>query len=203
VDPYGRILGFLDRSRYFFFQVAPQLYSRGCVDPVPDPLLLRKSGSTGNRTRASGSVAKNSWLLDHRGGQLYNIQCKIANNVSLPKDTREDHSITSLYMFSVAILKFGPSLIRSSFPISLNSWSLTVLRLTFQLLNLLGKSTRCQLDRRLDGSQSRSGCYENEVVFTLAGKWIPSSRSSGPYHSHYTDWAVPALVIWIFLLSFN
>jgi CBS-domain-containing membrane protein len=28
-DSYGRILGFLDRSRYFFFQVAPQLYSRG------------------------------------------------------------------------------------------------------------------------------------------------------------------------------
>jgi hypothetical protein len=25
-DPYGRILGFLDRSRYVFFQVAPQLY---------------------------------------------------------------------------------------------------------------------------------------------------------------------------------
>jgi hypothetical protein len=33
-DPYGRILGFLYRSRYFFFQVAPELYSRGCVDPV-------------------------------------------------------------------------------------------------------------------------------------------------------------------------
>jgi hypothetical protein len=32
-DPYGRIFGFLDQSRYFFFQVAPQLYSRG-VDPV-------------------------------------------------------------------------------------------------------------------------------------------------------------------------
>jgi hypothetical protein len=28
-DPYGRIIGFPDRSRYFFFQVAPQLYSRG------------------------------------------------------------------------------------------------------------------------------------------------------------------------------
>jgi hypothetical protein len=25
-DPYGRMLGFLDRSRYFFFQVAPQFY---------------------------------------------------------------------------------------------------------------------------------------------------------------------------------
>jgi hypothetical protein len=24
-DPYNRILGFLDRSRYFFYQVAPQL----------------------------------------------------------------------------------------------------------------------------------------------------------------------------------
>jgi hypothetical protein len=43
--PYGRILGFLDRSHW--------------VDPVPDPLLFF-SGSAGNRTRASGSVAKNS-----------------------------------------------------------------------------------------------------------------------------------------------
>jgi hypothetical protein len=25
-DPYGRILDFLDQSRYFFFQVAPQFY---------------------------------------------------------------------------------------------------------------------------------------------------------------------------------
>jgi hypothetical protein len=49
-DPYGRILGFLDRIHYFFFQVASQLYSRGWVDPVPDPLLLGKSGSVGNGT---------------------------------------------------------------------------------------------------------------------------------------------------------
>jgi hypothetical protein len=33
---------FLDQSHYFFFQVTPQLYSRGWVDPIPDP-LLRKS----------------------------------------------------------------------------------------------------------------------------------------------------------------
>jgi hypothetical protein len=55
-DPYGRNLGFLDRDRYYFFQASPQLYSRGWEDPVPDPLLLRKSGSAGNRTRTSGSV---------------------------------------------------------------------------------------------------------------------------------------------------
>jgi hypothetical protein len=41
------------------YQVAPQLYSWGWVDPVPDPLLFFP-GSAGNRTRASGSVAKNS-----------------------------------------------------------------------------------------------------------------------------------------------
>jgi hypothetical protein len=58
--PYGRILGSLDRSRYFSFQVAPQLYSRGWVYPVPDPLLLRKSDSSGTGTRTSGSVTRNS-----------------------------------------------------------------------------------------------------------------------------------------------
>jgi hypothetical protein len=55
-DPYGHILSFLGRSRYFFFQVAPQLYSRDCEDPAPDPLVLRRSGSAGNRTRTPGSV---------------------------------------------------------------------------------------------------------------------------------------------------
>jgi hypothetical protein len=46
-NPYGRNLGFIDRRRYFFFQVALQLYSRNRVGPVPDPLPLRKSGSAG------------------------------------------------------------------------------------------------------------------------------------------------------------
>jgi hypothetical protein len=65
MDPYGRILAFLDRSRYFFFQAAPQLYSRGWVDPVPDALFRRKSGVAGNRIRSSGIVTRNSWPLDH------------------------------------------------------------------------------------------------------------------------------------------
>jgi hypothetical protein len=30
-DPYGRILDFLDRGRYFVFKVSPQLYLRGWV----------------------------------------------------------------------------------------------------------------------------------------------------------------------------
>jgi hypothetical protein len=50
--PYSR---FSRQEPLRFYQVTPQLYSRGWVDPVPDPLLF--SGSAGNRTRASGSVA--------------------------------------------------------------------------------------------------------------------------------------------------
>jgi hypothetical protein len=55
MNSYDHIRGFLDQSRYFFFQVVPRLYSWGWVDSVPDP-LLRKSGSTGNWARASGSL---------------------------------------------------------------------------------------------------------------------------------------------------
>jgi hypothetical protein len=56
---FYRILSFLDQIRNFFFQVAPQLYSRGWVDPVPDPLLPRKCVSAVNRNQTSGSVARN------------------------------------------------------------------------------------------------------------------------------------------------
>jgi hypothetical protein len=62
-------LGFLDRSHYYFFQVAPQLSSWGWVDPVPDPLLLSKSESVGNRTQDLWSCSQKLWPLDHRGGQ--------------------------------------------------------------------------------------------------------------------------------------
>jgi hypothetical protein len=65
-DPYGRIIGFLDRSRYFFFPVAPQLCSRGWVDPISDPQLHRKSGSAGNRTRDLCICSQERWPLDYR-----------------------------------------------------------------------------------------------------------------------------------------
>jgi hypothetical protein len=63
----GRYFGFLNRSRYFFIQVVSQLSSRGWVDPVPDTLLLRKSGSTGNRTRDLWICSQELWTLDHGG----------------------------------------------------------------------------------------------------------------------------------------
>jgi hypothetical protein len=76
-NPYGCILGFLDRSRNFFFQVAPQLYSGGWVDPVPNPLLLTKSGSAENRTRNLWICSQELWPLGQRCShfsQMYHQQ---------------------------------------------------------------------------------------------------------------------------------
>jgi hypothetical protein len=61
-------LRFLDRSRYFSIQLAPQLSSRGWLGPGPDPLRLRKSGSAGNRTRDLCICSQELWPLGHRGG---------------------------------------------------------------------------------------------------------------------------------------
>jgi hypothetical protein len=71
-NPYGRILGFLDQSRYCFFQVAPHLYSRGWVDPIPDPLLFFLV-VPGNRIRGFRICSQELWTLDHRGGLDTNL----------------------------------------------------------------------------------------------------------------------------------
>jgi hypothetical protein len=41
------------------------------VDPVPDPLLLLKFGSYGNRTRDLWLCSHKLWKLDHRGGRRH------------------------------------------------------------------------------------------------------------------------------------
>jgi hypothetical protein len=66
-DPHGRILGFLDRSGYCYFRLAPRLYSQGSLNPVPDPLLLIKSGSADNGPRDLWICSQELWPLDHRG----------------------------------------------------------------------------------------------------------------------------------------
>jgi hypothetical protein len=48
------------------------------VDPVPDPLLLRKSGSAWNRTRDLWICSQELWPLDHRGGLNWTLQLMIA-----------------------------------------------------------------------------------------------------------------------------
>jgi hypothetical protein len=65
-DPYGRILGFLDRRRYLFIKLLLSCTHEAEWTPFQTHYLFsffffsRKSGSVGNGTRASESVAKNS-----------------------------------------------------------------------------------------------------------------------------------------------
>jgi hypothetical protein len=44
-------LSFLDRNPLLLFQVGPHLSLQVLVDHVPDPVLLSKFGSAGNRTQ--------------------------------------------------------------------------------------------------------------------------------------------------------
>jgi len=53
------------------------------VDPVPDPLLLRKSGSAGDRTRDLCICSQKLWPLDHRGGHCLNNIYQICLRVYL------------------------------------------------------------------------------------------------------------------------
>jgi hypothetical protein len=55
-------LGFIDRSRYFFIQLAPQLSSRGWVGPFQIPYFSENLVGPGIETGTSGSVARN---FDH------------------------------------------------------------------------------------------------------------------------------------------
>jgi hypothetical protein len=48
------------------------------VDPVQDPLILRKSGTARNRTRTSGSLARNS---DHETTEAVNDEGVIKINI--------------------------------------------------------------------------------------------------------------------------
>jgi hypothetical protein len=89
-DLYGRNIGFLDLSRYFFFQVAPHLYSRGWVDLVPDPLLLRKSGIAGNRTRAPTILITYIHKLKLLLGSISYLTCAV--RLQLTVGVRADRS---------------------------------------------------------------------------------------------------------------
>jgi hypothetical protein len=51
MDPYGRLSRFPRPEPLLFFQVVPQLFSRGWVYPVTDRLLPSKFGSAGYRIR--------------------------------------------------------------------------------------------------------------------------------------------------------
>jgi hypothetical protein len=82
VSPTVVNLGFLDRSRYCSFKQLLIYPHKGWVDPVPDPLLLKKSGSTGNGTRDLWVCSEEVWPLDssiayYRPWSLFMCGCSL------------------------------------------------------------------------------------------------------------------------------
>jgi hypothetical protein len=63
-------LSFLDTSPYFFFKCLLIYPLKGWLDPVPDPLLLWKFDSAGNRIQDLWVSSQEVWPLDHRGGEM-------------------------------------------------------------------------------------------------------------------------------------
>jgi hypothetical protein len=61
-DPHGRILGFLDWSRYYFFQVAPNFTHEAECTPFQTHYFSENLVAPGIEPGTSGSVAKNSDL---------------------------------------------------------------------------------------------------------------------------------------------
>jgi hypothetical protein len=78
--PTAVSLSFLDRSRYFFFQVS-HLSSRSWMDSIPAPLLFRISGSAGNQTRDFWVCSQELWPLDHIV-QMYRSVSSITGSIT-------------------------------------------------------------------------------------------------------------------------
>jgi hypothetical protein len=71
-------LCFLERSRYILFKIAPNLFSRSWVDPIPDSQLLRNSDIAGIRTRDLWICNQELWPLDHRTPRSF-YYCHVDN----------------------------------------------------------------------------------------------------------------------------
>jgi hypothetical protein len=95
--PYSR---FSRQGPLLFYQVAPQLYSRGCVDPVPDPLrfflvvpgiepgppdLLPRTLTTRPQRRSLSTVSLNNSACSSRviRGQVFLLHCNTNTNLRL------------------------------------------------------------------------------------------------------------------------
>jgi hypothetical protein len=113
MDPHGRNLGFLDRSRYFFFQIAPQLYSQGWADPIPDPLFLRRSGSARKRTRTSDHYSAEAVMETFTHSSFY----QFIRQLSGYSDVSLSYNSNNLHRINIFI-----KIISTKYPFVISAW---------------------------------------------------------------------------------
>jgi hypothetical protein len=101
------------------------------VDAVPDPLLLRKSGNAGNRTRDLWICSQELWPLDHRGGLLY---CEAWIKIQLHIFLCFNIFFSILYFF---LHSRSPLYLLSYLPLCIYLYSFSCQFLCFTLIHLL------------------------------------------------------------------
>jgi hypothetical protein len=126
------------------------------VDPVPDPLLLRKSGSAGNRTR-------DLWPLDHRGGSILAlIIIIIIIHVIITNILTRDFQMFKNSLVTWQITEFNI--------VSMREFKKCYYHFIFSRprpLFRLGKRPPYKLDTRLCGTQGWSGRCEHKSHLSL------------------------------------
>jgi len=143
------------------------------VDPVPDPLLLRKSGSAGDRTRDLCICSQKLWPLDHRGGHS-SIICR--ENWNFIKTQQEKR---------VLYMKIGVRVYLAEFfwEWELLQWKV-VQRIKTHILcpiTFFLKSLR-QWDNVEKCGRAGQATDGNKIRRTLFACWIPKATNT---HSEY------------------
>jgi len=121
------------------------------VDPVPDPLLLRKSGSAGDRTRDLCICSQKLWPLDHRGGLKVNYWNKF-----------EVNSASCWFLLYGYIAMHDQQNIQIAYHISIGTRCRSAVSLTTRPLCLLGKRPGNVLHTKLGRLQSQSVRFGGE-----------------------------------------
>jgi len=161
------------------------------VDPVPDPLLLRKSGSAGDRTRDLCICSQKLWPLDHRGGLSYfkmrhYFQNELSNtyafDINLASHCSSVNDVTSC-----GLVDRLPCMAKLK-NISRSTWSALVLGQTLRLMRIMSSGERLtygvsqilKLPTHLEPQitlRKRGASVYSQHVFML---WLPSTGASLP-----------------------
>jgi hypothetical protein len=160
--------------------------SRGWADPVPDPLLLRKSGRAGNRTQDLWLSRQKLWPQDHRGGLIDAWFCKIFNPSILPY-----FSSTDTFFLSSGLLPFSiPVFISPKNIIVMFYYVLPSILRGISLRNTSKGNMQClrlNLNKKMNNLSSTKLIKLIDIDIELHTDWYPYYRSTTSTDSEWYE----------------